>query len=314
MERKIGRKIFTRSIAAATAFALLFGAGRGLAAPISTPSPTAASGSATLAWLDRVNHCRDAVGLSAIHEDPATTADVAAHVHYLLANFADQISAGALFGTSAFEETPSHRGFTPAGAKIAPNSWVAWGCGDIDTVEIVNRWVVGPFHRVSVLDPAMNQAGYSEGDDVGCWVAAMHLQPPHDRVGPYPHPVEFPPDGANVRLSWIDGESPDPLTSCAGYSAPAGLPISIQLGRLVRTNVSAAILTEDGKTVENCFFDARSYINPNSSAQEYGRWALHNSGAIVMIPRAPLKPGSHYAVSITDGGKTYAWSFTAIAP
>jgi len=79
----------------------------------------------------------------------------------------------------------------------------------------------------------------------------------------------------------------------------------------VSTNPSAHSLTEDGKPIEHCVFDAPSYLNADSKAQEYGRWNLRNASAVVIVPRAPLRPGSLYAASITANGVPYTWSFTA---
>jgi hypothetical protein len=140
----------------------------------------------------------------------------------------------------------------------------------------------------------------------------MRLPPPSDEeVKPFPHAIEFPPDGASVSLDWVAIESPDPLASCPGYERPAGLPITLELGRLLETKLSAHSLMEDGKPIEHCAFDAQSYMNQDPHAQEYGRWNLRSSSAVVMVPRAPLRHGSRYAVSITANGATYAWSFTA---
>jgi hypothetical protein len=61
--------------------------------------------------------------------------------------------------------------------------------------------------------------------------------------------------------------------------------------------------------IEHCAFDARSYPNPDPVAQEYGRWMLRRSGAVVLIPRSPLRMGAQYLVSITAHGRTYAWKF-----
>ena len=126
---------------------------------------------------------------------------------------------------------------------------------------------------------------------------------------PYPQAVEFPPDGATVSFDWRGIETPDPLTSCSDYKFPAGLPITLQLGRLQSTELSASSLIGDGKPIEHCAFDSHSYHNPNGDLQEYGRWALRSSGAIVLIPRKPLTRGAQYSVSIIAHGHSYAWKF-----
>jgi hypothetical protein len=160
-----------------------------------------------------------------------------------------------------------------------------------------------------MLNPFMTQAGFGEASADECWVVALRLPPPPEEVKPYSQAIEFPPDGATVSLDWQGVESPDPLTSCHDYEPPAGLPITLQLGRLYKTQLSATSLKEDGRPIEHCAFDAHSYHNPNRTAQEYGRWALRSSGVVVLIPRVPLTPGAQYSVSITAHGRIYAWTF-----
>jgi hypothetical protein len=287
----------------------LVGAGSTESSPTAAATPVQSA-----AWLERINYYRVLAALSPIADDSSLSANVAAHAHYLLTNFTKQIGSGAPLGDAAFEESPSRAGFSPEAEEAARNSQVAWGCGNPDAAQKIDRIISGPFHRPAILDPEMTQAGFGEASDAGCWVTVMRLPPPLDEVGRYPHPVEFPTEGAKVRLAWMNGESPDPLTSCPGYDAPVGLPITIQLGRLVRTEVSAESLTEDDKPIPHCTFEARSYVNPSPSAQEYGRFALRDAGAIVIIPRAPLKAGARYAVSITEAGFTHAWKFSASKP
>ncbi|HWJ39577.1 MAG TPA: CAP domain-containing protein, partial [Candidatus Limnocylindrales bacterium] len=170
--------------------------------------------------------------------------------------------------------------------------------------------IEGPFHRFAVFDPKLTEAGYGEAGSGGCWVAALRLpQPPPEEEKPYPRAIEFPPDRAEVALDWIGLEAPDPLESCPGYSRPVGLPITLQIGRLTDTKLTAHSLTEDGKPIEHCAFDADSYRNHIKSQQTFGHWNLRDAGAVVIVPRAPLHAGSRYSVSITAAGNSYAWSF-----
>jgi hypothetical protein len=213
-------------------------------------------------------------------------------------------------GAAAYEENPNKSGYTANGAIAAPNLQLAWGCSSYDAAAQIDHWIAGPFHRLTMLNPFLTEAAFGEASSDGCWVAAMRLPPPPQDVEPYARAIEFPPDGASVSLDWIGIESPDPLASCPGYERPAGLPITVQLGRLVETRLSAHSLMEDGKPIEHCAFDAQSYLNQDPIGQEYGRWNLRSSSAVMIIPRAPLRHGSRYAVSITANDKTYAWSFT----
>lgn len=62
-------------------------------------------------------------------------------------------------------------------------------------------------------------------------------------------------------LRLYDGaESPDPLTSCPGYTAPTGPPIILQLGSFSFVpNVSATSFTQDGAPLEHCVYDETTY-------------------------------------------------------
>ena len=273
------------------------------------PSPTTKLVAAP-PWLERMNFYRAGLGLDPISENPQLSAGAAAHARYLLINFGEDMRSAKPMSGDAYAEKPGKAGYTTVGAAAARNLQLAWGCSPYDVTQQIDRWIEGPFHRFAVFDPDLAEAGYGEAEKEGCWVAALRLPPAPEEQQPYPRAIEFPPDRANVALDWVGLESPDPLESCPGYSRPVGLPLTLQLGRLVDTKLTATSLMEDGKPIEHCAFDADSYRNHIHSSQEFGHWNLRDAGAVVIVPRSPLQPGSHYSVSITADGKTYAWSFT----
>ncbi len=279
--------------------------------PPASPATSSVSASSPMTWLERINFFRSGAGLDPIRDDPKLSAAATAHSNYLLLNFAEDIRSAKPMSGSAYEESPGKTGYTESGAREAANLQLEWGCSTYDAAQQIDHWIAGPFHRLAMLDPYLAEAGYGEAASDGCWVAALRLPPPAEEVKRYPRAIEFPPDGAASALDWPGLEAPDPLASCPGYERPTGLPLTLQLGRLVSTNPSAHSLTEDGKPIEHCVFDAPSYLNADSKAQEYGRWNLRNASAVVIVPRAPLRPGSRYAASITANGVPYTWSFTA---
>jgi hypothetical protein len=235
-------------------------------------------------------------------------------VRYLMTNFTTQMSTPAGIGEAAFTEDRSLSGYSQEGAAVAPNSQVAWGCGDNDVDRQIDRWLAGPFQRVAMLNPALRGAGFGVASANGCWAAALRLLPALQPVGPYATAVEFPPDGSAVALAFNPGESPDPLASCPGFADKAGLPITLQLGHLIPINLQSESLTENGRPIENCTFDAQTYRNPSPAAQEYGRWALRSTSTIVMVPAAPLHAGNVYRVSLSVSGQKYSWSFQVRVP
>jgi uncharacterized protein YkwD len=279
--------------------------------PPASPPASSMYASSPMTWLERINFFRSGAGLDPIRDNSQLSAAAAAHANYLLLNFAEDIRSAKPMSGSAYEESAGKPGYTQSGSREAPNLQLEWGCSTYDAAQQIDHWIAGPFHRIAMLDPYLAEAGYGEASGDGCWVAALRLPPPTEAVKRYPRAIEFPPDGAASALDWAGLEAPDPLTSCPGYERPSGLPLTLQLGRLVSTNPSAHLLTEDGKPIEHCIFDAPSYLNPDPKAQEYGRWNLRNGSAVVMVPRAPLRPGSRYEASITANGVPYTWSFTA---
>lgn len=307
---------YVRSIAADVSSPAL-GAAAAESSPAGTVTPNrgipanvspAVTASASTVWLTRLNHFRAISQLGMLHDDPAISAAARAHSQYLLANYADKISGGEPLGDAGHEESPGKTGYSPAGAAIAPNAQLAWGCGPYDTSGQIDQWIAGPFHRLPMLDPFLIEVGFGEAADNGCWVAALRLAAPDEHPAPYTRAIEFPPDGVPVPINWSGVEFPNPIASCPGYEMPVGLPITLQLGRLYDAQLTAHSLSVDGAVVDSCAFDARAYQNPDAAAQEYGRWALRSSGAVVLIPRAPLDPGKRYSVSITAHGQVYAWT------
>jgi pSer/pThr/pTyr-binding forkhead associated (FHA) protein len=272
-------------------------------------SPTASSSpAASVVWLTRLNHFRAMTQLGLLQEDPAISAAAQAHSEYLVANYADRISDGESLGDAGHEESRGEKGYSPAGAAIAPNAQLAWGCGPYESNGQIDQWIAGPFHRLPMLDPFLIQVGFGEAADNGCWVAALRLAAPDEHPARYAKAIEFPPDGVPVPINWSGIEFPSPLASCPGYEMPVGLPITLQLGRFCDAQLTAHSLSVDGAVIDSCAFDARGYRNPDAGAQEYGRWEMRSSGAVVLIPRAPLVPGKSYSVSITAHGRIYAWT------
>lgn len=280
------------------------------AATASAAAAVAAASASPMTWLERINFYRGSNGLLPIRDDPRLSTAAAAHAHYLMLNFADDILSAKPIPADAYDEKPGQSGYSVEGAGVANDLQLAWGCSTYDASQQIDRWLEGPFHRLPMLDPYLADVGYGEASENGCWVAALRLPPPPEDVKPYRRAVEFPPEGADIGLEWIGLEAPDALASCSGYERPVGLPITLQIGRLVRTQLTDHSLTEDGKPIEYCAFDAPGYRNSNFTQQENGRWSLRNAGAIVLVPRAPLRPGSRYQISITTNDVTYAWSFT----
>jgi FHA domain/Cysteine-rich secretory protein family len=278
------------------------------ATPIARATPLKSA--AEPAWLERLNRYRTMAGLAPLIEDKSASAGDAAHARYLLENYFQIIQGDGMLGDAGHDEKPGKPGYSAAGAEIARNSELAWGCDAFDAAAQIDRWFAGPFHRIWILNPLVQKAGFGSSAKGGCWAAGLRLDRPADESRRFPHAIEFPAAGAAVSLAWANGETPNPLTSCDGYTMPTGLPITLQIGRMFDVKLTTYSISTAGKALESCAFSAREYRNPSPTAQEYGRWTLRRAGAVVLIPRAPLTPGTAYQVSIAASGRTYHWSFS----
>jgi hypothetical protein len=185
----------------------------------------------------------------------------------------------------------------------------------------VDVWMQAPFHALGILDPSLQQAGFgiahhaqrkriqtAAGLDV---ISGRRLDVP----AAFAYPVVWPADGAAVPLVEYVGEHPDPLSSCAGYKAPAGLPLIVQMGAgQQNSNVTSSHLTENGRQIEHCVFDEATYRNRNREDQRIGRSILAPRDAIILIPRRPLRPGMTYRATVEANGKIIDWSFSVLRP
>jgi hypothetical protein len=146
--------------------------------------------------------------------------------------------------------------------------------------------------------------------------------------------VTFPSDGTtlpNTLSTLMSGEWPEPLSlSCAGYNRPAGYPITLQFDQRFVPILLSSTLTRNGAPEDVCGYDSDSYTNLDQPTQEWGRDGLKGDGAIVLIPRNPLKPGATYIETVKVQGRDdpfgwgsrspftgqpriYSWSFS-VAP
>jgi uncharacterized protein YkwD len=277
------------------------------------------------AALERLNHYRKLVGLESVAEDPQLTLGSFQHARYMIKNQVRKL------GPEMHTETIDNGWYSPEGHYAAATGNVIPAAPFlIGAYYAVDSWVAEPFQRLLMLDPALNDAGYGSYCDNGRCAAALVTIASDSRVGnvseymaqedspgiriqaPYHRAIEFPPHNSTITIySYRGGEWPDPLASCPGYRLPTGFPITLQLGPIVSSNVSAHDLLEDGRSVEHCLIDDTNYTGRDNIEESLVRDRLDSYGAIVIVPRAPLNAGRRYVVSIVAGGRPYKWSFAA---
>jgi hypothetical protein len=286
-----------------------------------TPAVVAIASSGVKDWLAVLNGYRTSAHLAPVTDDPSFSDGDLQHSRYIAKNFGDQISRQVNLGGEMHHEDRSKPWFTREGAiaGLASDVDEMWDpSGSAKVSWAIDDWMQGPFHRISLLDPQLHRVGYGSFCENGVCIAALNVHGDSDhritRPVPLAAPIKYPPDGATISANSFIAEWPDPLTSCPGYDAPAGFPITFQLGFLVVPSISSyAVKEKDGTPVAACSFDASSYANPDAASQSIGRDVLRNYGAIVIVPREPLRPGE-YAVTINTDDQNYAWSFTVKRP
>ncbi len=281
-------------------------------AEVEAPSPI---------WLKQLNDFRAEENLAPVSSDEKLTAGDHQHAIYLLKNFATEIHDGIL-GPEVHSEDSSNSWYTPEGDEAAHASDIAEQRGipggklpnPLDWA--IEGWMVAPFHRLPMLSPLLHDVGFGYECEDGMCVALLNVLSGVDsghQPAPLEHPILFPPEGAAIpsRMRTLDTEWPNPLRSCDGYAFPAGLPVSVQLGPLVEAQLNSfSIAREDGTEIESCGFDAASYYNSDERERTSVVNNLRSHGAIIIVPRHPLDPGTRYQVLATVNGHDYKWSFT----
>jgi hypothetical protein len=272
----------------------------GVALAVVGLSPSQAPAQAEPEWLTTVNAYRAASGVAPIVNDPVLQAGVDKHVQYLAAT-----------ASLVHDEDPSHPLYTAEGALAAKQSLLGgWQGADRTDREIIEDWMAAPFHAVHLLEPRLQRGAYTSTRRPGGELTVAGVVNIIGGIGKkvtVKEPILFPGRGSTIPMTSFLSEVPNPLTSCPGYVAPAGLPILATFP----TAPSAAIATfsQGGKTLDACVID-RGYVNPDAGAQATGRQLLTQKNLVMIIPRSPLTAGTTYDVSVDAGtaGKV-SWSF-----
>jgi uncharacterized protein YkwD len=257
------------------------------------------------AWLQQLNNYRSMANLPRLTLNSGWADGGWNHSRYMVKN-----------NEIAHSEDPDNPWYTPEGDQAARSSNLIGSTSiALKDKTAIGLWMQAPFHALGILDPHLQQVGFGsfreQDGGVQMGAALDVLRGRGDQHGGVQYPVTWPADGASIPLSaYTGGEYPNPLAGCPGYTAPAGLPVILQLGSGDRTpNLGEHAFKQGATRLEHCIFDETSYTNPDGDAQSLGRNLLAGRDAVVLIPRNPLTPGKTYTVSITADGDTYTWSF-----
>jgi putative cell wall-binding protein len=247
---------------------------------------------------DHLTRLRAVAGVGPVAQDGQIAGPAGEHAAYL-----------ADIGQLRHTQDPSHPKASPAGARAAKISVLdALNRADAGTRHL-DRWISAPFHALELLHPGLSRVGFATagGRHPGyAQVAVMDTRSGRD--GAASGYVAWPGNGSTIdRTSFTSGETPDPLTACPGYALPTGHPA--YLTQPQAATVRTTYLRTAGDAVDHCVITAQTYRNPDAAAEELGRSLLAAANAVVIIPRAPLAPGTYDVMVGTDAADV-VWSFT----
>ena len=288
------RRIATLLLATVLVVPLTASVGRSQTAPADPTVPD---------WLNYINAYRATAAVSPYTENPEYSAAAVLHARYIVQT--DDLMGDGDPGNICDVDV----GGAPSGCEKA-----AFRSLPATDETIIDYWMSSAFHTIFTLNPLLLTTGYGsyeDGSSSGFKVAAALTTTGFTSDRTYLHyPIMWPGPNSTIGEDTLNPfENPDSLTSCPGYSHPAGFPITLQLRDAAPLGETE--LLKDGVPVEHCAFDGASYVNPDADMQQVGRDVLTLGNAAVMIPRQPLSVGSLYTVTFNMGTEVHTWSFTA---
>jgi uncharacterized protein YkwD len=189
--------------------------------------------------LDQANIYRSRVNTVPLRLHPAIIRAAENHAKYYMLNYQEQ-SAWEYGPHGEVEGYAGYTGKAPSERMLyagLPTEF-PWGGGSEvmhyigDPVESVDGWMSSVYHRIIVLDPSVNYAGYGNGKSEDTAVDVMDFGWGSLESGSwYPvlsaYPLAYPTDGQlDVPPEWGGGEYPDPLPP--GAARPVGYPFTLQ--------------------------------------------------------------------------------------
>jgi uncharacterized protein YkwD len=272
-------------------------------------------------WLQTANAWRAASDLPAVTEDATLTAGEVAHSTYVVKT-----------GQLVHAEDPMNPNYSADGDAAGQNGNVAASSNATKTDrQFVEQWITAPFHAAGLLDPQLVTSAFGAFRDAAAtpFKAAATMDVLRGRTGPVATSATLFPGNDSIlpvaEQAYQGGESPDPLSPCAGYdpgtgTINTGVPIFALLPHAPTAATLTATLTPDGGSpVTSCAYDETSYTNPVPGDQTTGQQVMASRHQVIVVPHDPLTQGVHYTVSISvtyTGDLTptvTSWGFTAAA-
>ncbi|MGD9705675.1 MAG: CAP domain-containing protein [Acidimicrobiia bacterium] len=269
-------------------------AGHGPTPAAAAPAPVPAFIPANADWLTVVNYYRAMSGLAPVSEVPAWSVGAFNHSRYMSENSVishDEVDGGPWW--TADGDVAGNSGNVAVSSNAAASAR-----------SHIELWMTGPFHAIGVLRHNLEQVGYGQYSNASAsrWRSGATLDVIQGMNWSIPRPSTptlFPGNGTTTSLSQFITETPNPMSFC-GWTGTAGLPV-IALMPEAATGAVGSMSGPSGP-LEVCTLTSQ---NTDGTAQQI----LAGDNAVVVMPRAPLAPGT-YAVAVSTGHRQVSWSFT----
>jgi hypothetical protein len=272
-------------------------------------------------WLARLNQYRAMAQLAPVARDDHLAAGEAAFAQYLVKNYSVAIRNHEPLGPEKYIENPTNPWFSYDGF-VAGRSSNAAAVGVLKTTDVIDSWMADPIERLPLLVPFLTNVAYASFCEGNVCAVALYSKAHSRSVSIYASEggreaplsfakaIEFPPNGSTMDVASVGHLSQRLAAACSGFKTPTGLPLTLQFGRWISPKIRSGSLSFDGKGVSACAFDATNYRNSDEFSQKVGRGRLEEFGAVVIVPRFPLRPSTKYTVHVLVNAHTYDWSFS----
>ncbi|MGA4670519.1 FG-GAP-like repeat-containing protein [Propionibacteriaceae bacterium Y1923] len=291
-------RFFTKAVAviAATATALTMLAGTAAADPTSDPTEADASNSpqrkihtpvtplassdpglapqdAIVSTINELNLYRSKVGAAPVVYDSSMLSALQAHANYLELNKNDP-------NLNPAKEEPGKPGYTAQGAAIAQFTLAASG---VNANQLALRlWMMDPWERSArLLHPLTNGIAFAQ--TATFLVAAVNFNNATQQAWP-----QVFPNAQNQNDVVFNSTAASYYASqCTQKPAAWGFPVTVQWDHQALGAVSnvQAMLYRDGVPVPFCLLNNRDHLDMDA--------------LVVLMPTAPLVPGSYYTGTVT---------------
>jgi uncharacterized protein YkwD len=248
--------------------------------------------------LDRINYYRKLARLEPVKLDPNRSAACMAHARYLTLNLPSHPDI------NWNDEDPKLPGASTEGKAASPGSAIFLGGGPVGLID----WMVGSFlNRHALLEPNLHAIGLGFALYPGrghAWVLYARTERP---VGAVKDVLVFPVDGQkDVPLAYHMRSQPLPYPASykdkeVGYALTARLP-----GGEMPANITARLTDGSSKDIPVWLSTGDQPAVPKSHQSWIG-----------LIPQAPLREGTSYAVLLQGqrSGQPWqtSWNFTTMS-